>query len=269
MNFSNATVKITAKSTLKNKYTSGIITAAIFVFAYIVCYYCGAFLYSLGSPAAATISLICLFAFLILPLIAGYVYWGVRLAFFGENEPVLMFKYFSSKENYLKALKFSFLITGNGLFVGFLLSLPCILVSLIASGKLFVMLGLKIPLWASSFDTVRTVFVIAAILLFFLIMLKYYLAPFLMAADEDMDPLEAVHMSKIISVRSKRNFLWLILGFLPHIIACVFVIPIIFLFPYFNLSYVVYCRFAVAAYNISVDKTNKANIPSFDADISF
>ncbi|MBO4734027.1 MAG: hypothetical protein J5662_06070 [Clostridia bacterium] len=269
MSIPNIAVKLTAKHSLKNKYTSGIITASIFTSLLIASSLC---VDMAGTVFGATGKYVLSFLFLILllfPLGAGFVYWSVRLIFTNENEPVLIFKYFSSKSDYIKALKLSLLIAGNTLFTLILLSLPVIFTELLASGRLFVLFGTQIPIWASGLWGVARVLKALSVFLTVLVMLKYYMTPFLMAADEEMDPFEAIHMSKIISVRSKKDFIWLTLSFTGYIIACLFLVPMIFILPYLFVSYSVHCRFAVAAYNNTVDSINRPDIPSFNADISF
>lgn len=269
MNVSNLAVKTTAKLSLKNKYTSGIVAASVFVFALIVCSFCAGMAGTVFGKAGTYISALIFFIFFIMPLIAGYVYWSVRLIFTEESAPVLIFKYFSGKSDYLKSLKLSLIITGNLLLTGVLLFLPSIVTDLFASGKLFTLFGAQIPLWVSSLWSVSRFLRYVAIIVFFFASLKYYLVPFLIAADEEMDPLEAIHMSKIISIGSKRALIALIFSLILYIIACFFVIPIIFIFPYFAAAYAVHCRFAVADYNKSVDSMNQNDVPSFSADISF
>lgn len=269
MSMHNIAVKTTAKSLLKNNYTSGIIAGCIPVFAFFVCLFCAEMINTVFGAVGTYISFFVLFVLLIAPLITGYVYYSTRFIFTGESQPVLIFKYFSSKAYYIKALTLSFIITGNAFLFGTLFFLPAIFTDLLASGKLFTLLNMQIPLWASSLWAVSSVLKFLAFIFTVLFMLKYYIAPFLMAADENMDPLEAVHMSKIISLRSKKDFVWLVLSFSGYIVLCLFFIPIIFVLPYFNTSYSVHCRFAVAAYNNTVDKLNQPSIPSFNADISF
>ena len=269
MNISISAVKKTAIAALKNKYSTGVMTAAILVFSFIVCFSCTEMAYFTTGAAGGTLLLILLIVFLLFPLASGYVYCGTHLILTGESDPLLIFKYFTSKQAYARVLKLSVLITGNAAFAGALLFLPCFAVDMLASGKLFMLLGAQIPLWASSLWTVSAVLKAAAAFALLILMIKYYLAPFLIAADEDMDPFEAVHMSKVISTRSKKDFLLFLLSFIGYIIAGFLVIPIIFILPYFSTSYSVFCRFAVAAYNTDADRVNRADIPSFDASISF
>ena len=269
MNIPSSSVKKTAAFSLKNKYTSGVIAACIYMFLLIILSVCVGLAEIALNRAGVYILTLLFTVFLILPLTFGYIYRGTLLLFTGDCEPLLIFKYFSSKKDYLRALKMSVLLTGNALFAGILFFIPAIFAELIANGKLFTLFGAQIPIWAASIMPVAYILKSAAIVFTIFIMLKYYMAPFLMAANEEMDPLEAIHMSKIISFNSKWNFISLVLSFTGYILACLLIVPIVFVLPYFNASYSAHCRFAVTFYNNAVDDMNNPAVPNFNANITF
>ncbi len=264
MNVSTAAVKHTAKTALKKDYYKAIIVSALYIFAIYVCLLCNSIIASIAGVAAAFIFLICAIVMLIIPLTLGFVYFAVRLIFGSDTQPVLLFKYFSGKNEYIRALRFALPLTGNAVYSGFLLFLPAFVCDAIANGTVFKIFGADIPLWASSIWSVSAILKVFAGFCFIIVMLKFYLAPFLLTADENMDPLEALHMSKVISSVSKRDFIWLILSLAGYILACAFVVPNIFIYPYFIACYCVHCRFAVAAFNKNIDKINQKDIPSFE-----
>ena len=269
MNISSAIVKKTAIIALKNKYTSGVVSAAVYMFTWLIGIFVAELIGTALGGAMSAVFIILFLLLLMLPLTMGLVYWSVRVIFVGDCEPLIIFRCFSSKSDYLRALKLWLPITGNALFSGFLLFLPGIFADMAASGKIFTVFGAQIPLWASSLWGVSAVLKFIASICLIFVLLKFYLAPFLLVADEKMQPLEAIHMSKIIAMRSRKSFIRLLFSFAGYIIACIFMIPTIFVFPYFITSYAVHCRFAIAAYNKNIDRINQKNIPSFEADISF
>lgn len=264
MNLSTTAVKTTAKTALKGHYLKSIIASVIYIFSVIVCLLCNNIFAYISIGFLYFVFLIAELIFIVIPLTLGFVYFTVRLIFGSDTEPVLIFKFFSSRKDYFRALRFSLSFIGNAIYSGFLLFLPSLFCDLIANGTVFKIFNSEIPLWVSSLWSVSAVLKVLAGIALITLMLKYYLAPFLIAADENMDPLEAMHMSKIVSTASKKDFLWLILSLIGYIIACLFVIPDIFIFPYFACCYCVHCRFAVAAYNRNVDKINLKDIPSFE-----
>lgn len=269
MSISSAVVKKTAKTAIKGKYLKGIIAAAVYTFIWLVCLICTEMLSSFAGIFAGLLFFISLLVFLLLPLTFGYVYWGVRVIFSGEAEPLLLFNYFKDASEYKRALKLSAFLSGKTVVTGAILFVPAFITDLIASGKVFTMLGAQIPVWASGLWTVSGILKTIAVICTVLVLLKYYLSPYLLAADENMDPVKAVYLSKIIHSRSGKDFLWLILSFSFLIIACLFLVPLIFIFPLFNVCYAVHCRFSVTDYNKNIDKINRKDIPTFNADISF
>lgn len=268
MYISNSLVKKTALFSLKNKYTSGIIAACIYFFAVVSVMACVSLAAVVSAEVAVVLMLICFFLF-ILPLTFGYIYLGTSVILSGESEPLLIFKYFTSKKDYIKSLKMSFAIGGNAFFYFTLLYLPAVFTDLLSSGKLSEVFGVQVPIWASNLSPVADILSIASVVITILLMLKYYLAPFLMAADETMDPIKAINLSRVISTRSKWSFVKLAFSFFLYIIACFFVIPIVFILPYFNAAYNVHCRFAVAIYNKAIDEANSRRVPNFNANITF
>lgn len=269
MNISSIAVKKTAITALKGRYLSALITATIYIFACLICMICRDTAAPFLGSALTPVFSLALIIFLMIPLTLGLVFFSVRIVFCGEAHPLLLFNFFTDKNSYIRAMKFALPFMLKTVISGVILFIPCFAVDLLASGKLFTLFGAQIPLWTSSLWGVSVVLRVLAFIVLILVMLKYYLAPFLLVADNDMDPLEAMHISRIIAKRSKKDFLFLIFSFAFYILACVFVVPIIFIIPYFAVAYAVHCRFTVAAHNKIADSMNLPEVPSFDADISF
>ena len=269
MNVSSTIVKKTAITALKNKYTGGVVCSSIYLFTWLICIFVTELVSNFGGMMSTLLLFAVLCVFLILPLTLGLIYWGIRIIFSGDSEPVLIFKYFSSRKDYIRSIRLWLPITGNALFYGFLLFLPAVFADMVANGRIFILFGVQIPLWASSIWGISVALRIIASLCLIFVLLKFYLAPFLLVADENMEPLEAIHMSKVIATRSRKDFIWLVFSFTGYIIACIFMIPIVFILPYLTASYAVHCRFEIAAYNNNIDRINQKNIPGFEADISF
>ena len=267
MDISGTVVKKTARTALKGNYFKTAIVSCIFIFAWIVLFECVKISGAVAGPVAAFALLAAVIVFLIFPLAQGFVYYSVRLIFGSDCEPQVLFKYFSGGKEYLRALKLSVILAGNAAFFGIFLFFPVVLCDLTANGGLFKMMGAEIPSWASWLSVLSHILRIIALAILLSLMLKFYLSPFLVAANEDMDIFEALQISKTIARVTRREFIFLICGFIGYIVACVFVIPMIFVFPYFAAAYAVHCRYAVAAYNKNADGMSAA--PSFEADISF
>ena len=269
MSISSAVVKKTAKTALKGKYPKAVITAAVYVFVVLSAILCTGLFSYFGGKAAGVILFLLLLVFLIFPLTLGYVYFNIQLIFTSGSEPVLISKYFSCKKAYKRAVKFSVLITAKAVITGAILFIPAFITDLMRSGKIFMLLGMKVPVWTSSLWAVSSFLKTAAIIFLLFIMLKYYISPFLIATDENMEPQRAIYMSKVVSVYTIKDFIWLVLSFTGYILACLLIIPVIFILPYLSVAFAVHQRFGIAAYNENIDKIISADTPSFSADISF
>lgn len=267
MNLSTIAVKNTAKTALKGNYSDSVAVCALYIFVWMVCTVCYEMAVSILGPVLSFMFLILILIFFVIPLTLGLIYFTVRLVFGKNTEPIMMFKYFSTLKNFKRATSFAFLIVGNSLFAGILLFLPAFFADLIADGGIFKLFGAQIPLWTSGLSSISSVLKVLAVISLILVMLKFYLAPFLFVADENMSPAQALNVSKIISTVTKKNFIWLCLSLIWYILACVFVIPNIFIFPYFGVCYCVHCRFCIASYNNTVDAINQKEIPSFEVTI--
>ena len=185
--------------------------------------------------------------------------WGI------EDRIISIFEVFANKALYKRALRFTVSISLRVLGIALLLFIPYTFFRLLTSNAFYEQLGLAMPVWAANFEFVPVFLRTIADVALFFIMLRYYLAPFLFVADEEMDPAEALLTSKIISRRTAFDYFTLILSFLPLILLSVFVMPLLFTMPYFIMAYLVHCRFAVAQYNSVLDGLNNKT-PSYSAD---
>ena len=93
------------------------------------------------------------------------------------------------------------------------------------------------------------------------------MAPFLIAADEDMEVDEAIHMSDTISKRTMLDFIYLFFSFFGWILVSVLVFPLIFTMPYILISFGVHVRFAIAEYNKRIDLKTRESSNTFVAGI--
>ena len=98
-------------------------------------------------------------------------------------------------------------------------------------------------------------------------MLKYYLAPMLIIADENMDVNEAIHMSVVISKNTTLDFVYLAFSMIGWILLSLLFIPLLYTLPLFMMVYLTHCSFAVNEYNERINKINNENSQSFMAGI--
>ncbi len=265
----SSVVKATAKTALGGRFYRCIIACTVFVFTVLIGLY-SAQLIGFVSPFSYTADIaFVLFAVLLFaPLFLGLVRFFWRLIWDEDDSPVLVFHYFSSPALYMRALK---LVLFLGIRVGIaalLLYLPAIVVDIFSGSGIYDMLSIPMPLWISNFRVISVCLKAVAGVGIFFISLKWYMAPFLYVADEEMDALEAIHMSSTISRGTTLDFFLLILSCTHWIILSLLLLPIVFTLPYFIAIYIVHCRYAVTHYNKVVDLMNDGSqSSSFETEV--
>ena len=262
----NSTIKQTAKKALSPRYMTALVACCLLVFAWFI----GMLSSSLASVAFGTIGfvaiLLAVVIFALIPLLLGVLYYFRRLTFEQEDSVLVIFKYFSNTKEYKRALRFAFLIFLKFALAALFVFSPCIIIALLSNETIYQFLGIELPVWMPILWTLNSFIVILAIISLAFITLKYYLSAFLFVSNDRLDPSQAIKFSCLISKRTGGDFFGLMFSFTPLILLSVLVAPLIFTLPYILSAYCVHGRFAITAYNLDVDRFNKANTPSYTAD---
>ncbi len=256
-------VKITAKTALKGKWVNSIIVTTILLFSVFISYNVSSVISVVMGELAANILFLLMGLFVVCPIVLGSFRYFWRILFDADDNPISVFHYFSNKTLYKRGISLIISIAFRALLFGLLLNIPTFIVEAMTHSFLYELIGLSIPVWAANLTNV-TVFlkVLSSVILFF-VMLKFYIAPVLLVADDKMDSAEAIHMSSVISKKTSIDFIYLALSFLGWIGASFFVVPMIFTVPYMITSYLVHTRFSIAEYNIHIESLTKQNYPSY------
>ncbi len=265
MTVSGNAVKHTAKTALRGNWLRCIAACMTVLFAFFVIWYAMNITeYIFGSIAAVISGALMLF-FLFFPLLQGLIRFVWRMLFDAVDNPSSVFYYFSSKSEYIRAIKITFSMCIRAAFFAFLLFLPATVVDIFGGTKIYSLLDMPIPLWTTGLYYLSLFLKCVAVILLAFIMLRYSAAPVLCVADENMEPSEAIHMSCVIFKYAMLDFIYLIFGFFGWILLSLTVIPLVFTLPYFITSLCVFTRFAVADYNKRAEHTLKSDIPTFVA----
>ncbi len=267
MSISTAQIKLISKSVLKDNYISCAIVTVIIMSSFFVCSNITAVLaLALGEVAAVIINL--LICFLILaPLCIGAIRYFWRLCCGVRDNPVCVFYYFSSKKVYLKTLRFTVMLCARILAFLFVFSIPVFIAKMISGTWLYTALDLAIPIWTVNFSDVTNFLIYIAVALTLFSSIKFYLAPMLFVADENLDVSEVLHFSAVISKRTYFDYLFFGFGFLGWILLSLLVIPMVFTLPYILIAYLVYSSYAVSAFNEKISKINQDDIPTYVAGV--
>ena len=262
-------VKKTAKAVLKDNWTEAIVLGSVVVFANII-FYIAVSLFSMVVPGVVTVLITAAAEILLIfPLTFGGIRSFWLLMCDQKNVLPEVFYYFSSGESYFKAIKLFTSLLSKMFFMGILLIIPSIIADALSSAKVYEFFQLSAPAWTSNISVVSVFLKTAAGVIILVLMLKYYLAPFLLIADEQMDVQEAIHKSTVLSKATGMDFIFLFFSFLGWIFLSLFLIPLIVTVPYFIVSYMVHSRFSVANYNKVVNRLGTNNQENNYADEGF
>lgn len=263
MSSGSKAVKNTAIITLKNNLLSCVISGLIVIFTYYSCNLVASLFHYLKIKFLSEIVFFLLVFFIFIPMLSGLLRYYWRMILGVTDKPISVFYYFSEKHNFKRAIKLQTVILIKAFVRGIFLFLPAILIKIISEEFFYDFFGLPMPLWAGNLLPVFNGLLTFGLVILLFLMLKYYLAPMLYVADENMDIDEAIHMSCIISKKSGIDFIYLCASFIGWIIISYLVFPLIFTLPYMLLAYLYHSRFAVAEYNKHIENQ------SFDNNLNF
>ncbi|MBR3968554.1 MAG: DUF975 family protein [Clostridia bacterium] len=262
----SAVVKLTAKNALKGKGLKSVAVCCVLLFVFFIAELTASLVSIFAGKFIFFVISVVFYLFAVCPLLLGVLYFFRRLIWEQDDNVLIIFKYFSNFAEYKRAVHFLFLLTIRLALAAAILFLPSFFVSILSSEKIYALLDIPLPIWTSNLWALNSFFVILSSMALVFFMIRYYLAPTIFIANDDMDPAEAVNMSTIISKRTGADFVGLVVSFTGWIVLSLFVAPLIFTLPYFITSYCVHCRFAITMYNIDVDRFNASFTPSFSTD---
>ncbi len=267
MTAGNSVVKLTAKTALKNNWLKCIAASLTLIFSCLILLIAADYAVYISNDAVGYILLAVGAIFLIFPLALGLIRFFWRMIFGAEDRLPVLFYYFSDRKKYGRALRLASALALRAVGFGAILFLPAIIIDLFSGVRIYDIMDIPIPIWTGNLYYVSVFLKTVASVILFFVMSRYYLAPFLAVADEDMDVAEAMHMSCTISRDTELDFIYLIFSFIGWLLISVFVFPLVFTMPYFMTSLSVHTRFAVAEYNKKVEKNSDSGIPTFAAEI--
>lgn len=259
-------VKKKAREALSIDFAQTIVVSCVLLFSFFII----VLISSLVSTVAGTVGYIVMFAALMTmvfcPLALGVLNFFRRLAWNQKDEITAAFKYFSTKQQYKRAMKFVLLQGGRYVIAAAILYSPCVVVWLLSNEKIYSTLGFSLPVWASNLWTLNSLLGFISTMIFVFVTLKYYLSSFIFVSNDNIDVSEAINMSGIISRRTGADYFGVVLSFSGWILLGVLVLPLMFVLPYFLTAYAVHCHYAITSYNKDVDTFNSINTPSYSVD---
>lgn len=200
------------------------------------------------------LSLSVLMSLVTLPLHLGVVRWNY-LAAKGESPDVGgVFYYFSSVRLYFRSIWFSVLMGLRLLLWAVLLFGPGL--SLLVFSTEFIMSNSQDYLTAATAGILGgSLLLLAGTVLFVLILLRYFLAQYVVVAKNEKSVNHCIHYSWRRMKGFRKSVFVLVLSFIGWFLLSFFVLPIIFVVPYFRVS------LATCAKWIMQDKNEPSSLP--------
>ncbi len=262
---SSSIVKLTARTALKDKWLKSAAIICTYLFsAFSVGFVASILSLFVGTNVVASVvGLLALF--FNLPLSLGLIRYFWLLLLGKEQNLSSLFYYFTSKALYKKAIGFTLLFWIRTLLYLYLFSIPSFIVMTLSNPAYYAELNATMPLWASSVSAVVAIFGIIAVVATFFTMAKFYIAPMLFVANDNLKVTEIFNLSKKVTKGNVIDFVYLIFSFFGWLVSNVLIAPLIFTGPYITCGYLVHCRFVIAQYNKSLDTAKTNSINYYDA----
>ncbi len=246
-------IKRTALDILKGNWAAAIVTCLIpFALSFFAL---GIFelIYGLSGGTAVKVIAVAVYVilmlFLLFPVMLGTLRCFRSLNEGGKIYINEIFIYFTSYKRYRRVLGGIIIMVLRLSLAAFALFLPSAIIEFAASGGFDFLMGGAPPIWFTNLWVIALFLrcLVIAILLF--VALNYYLLPYVFVINDNIDILEAIHLSSKASKYSTVSFLGLMISFAGWFLLCLFAIPAVFILPYMVLSYTVHCYEAVKVYN--------------------
>lgn len=253
----NRAVKHTAKAVWNENKSVSVTIGLILLFAFLTVYTLFQFtlMYLPVSVSALFTFILCLFWFFPLALGVLRAIWQQMLE--NKTQIINVFYYFGNLKHYKKALRYIFSLIFRLIGIFAVCFIPAAFIDVISSEWIHTSFDLTMPLWISNLSVISSIFYFSGGVIGTIISIRFYISPFLFIINDDMEPLETMHLSAIVSKDNSWEFFLLILSFILWFILGNFIFPLIIIYPYFLTCYMVHCRFAVAQYNKKQDIINE------------
>ena len=248
----NLSVKSTAKAFLKPLWSQAIAAGAVLC-ACFVAELCVRELFAYTvSTAVGFVAGAVFFIFITAPLIMGYILWLWRVTVLEDSPFTEMFLPFAERDSYTRTLSFVLAAVIRAVAVFAVVMLPYAIASVASNPRFYEIIGMTMPVWMLNIWIFKRFLLVLGTAVFVYVMLRNYLAPVIFAVGSNLTPSEAFYMAKEVGADSFIAFVKLIFGFLGWLLCSVFIIPALYVLPYFSFSCIFHCRFAITRYNAGI-----------------
>lgn len=176
------------------------------------------------------LSIVILFAFS--PMMIGMISFFNALAKGEKAEFSMIYNWFSDTQRYRKAVLFCLQLAVRYLMWMFVCLLPMAFFLPLLTSDAFEFS----PAVHNSLLIVFGIYITAAVIFFLAATAKYFLAPYLLIDHPELSVIACINASVLYMRGNRLKYVRLVLSFLPWFLLCFFVVPVLYVAPYFQAS---------------------------------
>lgn len=185
------------------------------------------------------------FVFITFPLFAGVLKWFWHLSENDDRAISEIFHFFSNLKEYLRCVRIIALLIFKMAIVVVLAFLPFTLIQIITDPNIYNSLNLSMPIFISSLRALSGISIFIGVAISFILSFLYLGFFIPLITMPSLSARQTVKMGKDITKGLRENFLLLIIHFIPLFVICIFVLPLLIVFPYFLTTLVCLGRYIV------------------------
>lgn len=185
---------------------------------------------------------------IMLPLLQGTVRWFWFFCIEKERPLGEIFYYYSEKRLFVRSLSLGLRLIFKIAVLAVACYLPAVLVWSIANGTFYTLSGYSDAESPRLLLPLLWVFAALSTLLLIKLSVRYFVAPVIMAIDDNIDEGEAIALSVTVSERYKNAYFKIFFAFIGWVLLSLLGITMLYTLPFLFVSYAVFCRYAINAY---------------------
>ena len=179
------------------------------------------------------------------PIFMGILRWYSHTVLCGCEEITTIFYYFSKPKLFFKSLLLVLNIVCRKVFWGLICLTPGGLVGGISLYIISLNSDGQDLFFAKLCIFVGTVLFLAGLIVFWLIGLRYSLACYLIIKEETLSVTRCIRLSRQYTLKPRSDLFRFSLSFLPFFIVSCFLFPILFVLPYYLMSFSIYAQYLI------------------------
>ena len=199
---------------------------------------------ALNLIASISITLLsALFSFIVsLPFVLGVLKWFWAVTNGSNARLSDVFFYFQSGSLYRKAVTFSIFIFLRIALMSIVCFLPYILAKILTNPAFYLLLGKETPIFVSGLFNMVDILKGLGIVSVAVLNMKHLLFPFLLFTNPELSSAKTIKKAREIYHFEPLKLISFVFSFFGWFLLCIFVIPIVFVAPYFISSLAIYAR---------------------------